>query len=347
MKNRKVSHSSAAGFAAWNIIFVTLVFLGVVSCGSDHRTEEEKANGRKAASLARIPDFNPDSAYDYISRQVGFGPRVPNTEAHKQCVAYLTNMLRQFADTAFTQPFKARAFNGTILNGHNIIGSFNPNRPRRVLLCAHWDSRPFADYDPDPAKHYTAIDGANDGASGVGVLLEIARHLKASKPQVGVDIIFFDAEDYGEPHNNQGQGMEDTWGLGSQHWASNPHVPNYSALYGILLDMVGAKEARFYFESFSMMYAGRTLKKVWDAAHELGFKKYFLYEEGGYITDDHYYINKIIGIPAIDIIHLDRGSSNGSFFEEWHTTRDNMDVIDRETLEAVGQTLMKVIYSEK
>jgi hypothetical protein len=345
--NREVRISPAAGFAAWSALLTVLFLLMAMSCKNDHKAGEEKENGGKPASVARVPDFNPDSAYHYISRQVGFGPRVPNTGAHSQCAAYLENMLQQFADTAITQSFKTRAFDGTILNGYNIIGSFNPSRPRRVLLCAHWDSRPFADYDPDPSKHHTAIDGANDGASGVGVLLEIARHMKAGKPQIGVDIIFFDAEDYGEPHNNQGQGMEDTWGLGSQYWTSHPHVPNYSALYGILLDMVGAKEARFYFESFSMMYAGRTLKKVWDAAHELGFRKYFLYEEGGYITDDHYYINKIIGIPTIDIIHLDRGSSNGSFFEQWHTTRDNIDAIDRETLEAVGQTLMKVIYTEK
>ena len=213
------------------------------------------------------------------------------------------------------------------------------------MLFAHWDSRPWSDHDPDPANYNTPVLGANDGASGVGVLLEIARQLGQTAPEVGVDIIFFDAEDYGAPETFTGN-SEDSWCLGSQYWARNPHKSGYKANYGILLDMVGAPGATFYKEQISMHYAAHIVKKVWDKAQSLGFSQYFINEELGAITDDHLYINRITGIPSIDIIQYDKYSSKG-FGHYWHTINDTMENIDKSTLHAVGTTVMHVVYSEK
>ena len=294
-----------------------------------------------------VPDFNADSAYQYVKAQVEFGPRVPNTEAHRECARYLAGKMRQYTPDVIEQQGKVRAYDGTVLNFNNIIASFRPGVKARVLLCAHWDSRPFADHDPDPALRRSPIDGANDGASGVGVLMEVARQLRLASPRVGVDIIFFDAEDYGPPEDSQIQSGNDFWGLGSQYWSNNPHLPGYTARFGILLDMVGASGARFTREGFSNYYAPDILDKVWEKAHKIGYRDYFPMEEGAMINDDHYYINKIRRIPTIDIIHLDPNSSNGSFFDYWHTTGDTFDKIDPNTLKVVGQTLLEVIYTER
>jgi len=291
-----------------------------------------------------VPAFNADSAYHYVSKQVEFGPRVPNSSAHRAAGQWLAAKLDSFADTLYTQETRVRAYDGTTLNIKNIIGAFQPDNTRRVLLCAHWDSRPYADHDPDPDKHYTPIDGANDGASGVGVLLEIARHLQQKQPSIGVDIILFDAEDYGR-HRFSDRPDEDSWALGAQHWARNPHRTDYFARYGILLDMVGASGATFKKEGYSMLYAPGIVRKVWEVAGQLGYRNMFLDREGGFITDDHYYVNTIRNIPTINIIHQDPDTEHG-FFPEWHTTDDTIDVIDSYTLKAVGETVMHVIYNE-
>jgi len=239
------------------------------------------------------------------------------------------------------------AFNGSPLRFQNIIASFGPPENNRILLGAHWDSRPYADHDPDPVNFNTPIDGANDGASGAGVLLEVARLLGNKPPPVGVDIILFDAEDYGPPETLQtDKNSSDEWGLGSQYWAKNPHRPGYFARYGILLDMVGAADATFLMEGVSMEYASDIVRKVWDIGNQIGYSSYFLYQQGGYITDDHYYVIRYRNIPMIDIIHLDPAAESG-MYAYWHTVHDNLDKIDRSTLKAVGQTLLTVIYSEK
>jgi Zn-dependent M28 family amino/carboxypeptidase len=314
---------------------------------NEGRKPESKTEPLDQKPKVNIPVFNADSAYSYVKNQVDFGPRVPNTLNHQKCAEYLFEKLKSFADTAMVQSFKTKAFDGTVLNAKNIIGVFNPDKSKRILLCAHWDSRPFADHDPDPSKHNTPIDGANDGASGVGVLLEVARLMATDKPSVGVDIIFLDVEDYGPPRNHPSADVKDQYGLGSQYWSKNPHDPDYTADYGILLDMVGAKNAQFYMEGFSLMHASGVLKKVWNTAHRAGYAEYFLFEQVGYIDDDHKYINEIAKIPTINIIHLDPESSNSSFFEQWHTTADNMSVIDKQTLKVVGQTVLNVIFGEK
>ncbi|NOX45509.1 MAG: M28 family peptidase [Chlorobi bacterium] len=328
-----------------NSLFIALAIL-LFSCGGNDSPKTSKAEN-KATPTINIPDFNADSAYKYVADQVAFGPRVPNTPAHDACAKYLSGKLNEFADTVVVQKFKIRAYDGTILNGKNIIGSINPQAKKRIFISAHWDSRPYADNDPDPANHRTPIDAANDGASGVGVILEIARQMGLSKPNIGVDYIFFDTEDYGPPMDSPKRGQGEYWGLGAQYWSKNLHDPDYSPHYGILLDMVGAKDATFYMEGFSMEYASHILKKVWNTGKELGYGEYFLFENGGYIDDDHKYINEIAKIPTIDIIHLSKDTPGNSFFKYWHTIGDNMSTIDKNTLKVVGQTLLTVSYREK
>jgi Zn-dependent M28 family amino/carboxypeptidase len=260
---------------------------------------------------------------------------------------WLKNKLLESTPDVTIQEFKARVYNGDVFNGKNIIASFHPEKKNRIMLCAHWDSRPFADYDPDVSKRTKPVMGANDGASGIGVILELARLLKDNPSNAGVDIIFFDLEDFGPPQDKQHEAANEHWGLGSQYWSRNPHLPDYRARFVILLDMVGASGAKFLQEGFSLYYAPDKVKKVWDIASGLGYQDYFIREKGGYINDDHYFINEIRKIPAVDIIHLDPNSSNGSFYEYWHTTGDTFDKIDKETLRAVGEVVTKVVFSEK
>jgi len=331
------------------ILILVVILTG--SCNNAKRNQnagnEEK---QKQVEPMKIPPFNADSAYAYVKTQVDFGPRVCNTAAHEKCADFLIRKLKQFCPDVIVQKGQVKAFDGTLLNFKNLIASYNPGTNNRIFLCSHWDSRPFADQDPDVKKHRTAIPGANDGASGVGVLLEIARQLSISKPVIGVDIIFLDAEDYGPPQDQKrNEDTTDWWGLGSQFWAKNPHKANYFAKYGILLDMVGAPNATFLQEEVSMKYAPAIVNNVWNIAGKLGYSDYFPFEGAGGITDDHYYINMIMNIPAIDIIHLVNNSSTGrtDFYSTWHTTKDDMNSIDKTTLDVVGKTMMAVIKSEK
>ncbi len=294
-----------------------------------------------------VPDFNQDSAYKYVQQQVDFGPRVPNTKAHSECAEYFVSYFNKLGLKVYQQKFKSRAFNGKILNGINIIASIKPNERRRVLLCSHWDSRPFADHDPDIKNHNTPIDGANDGASGVGILMEIARQMSISNPTIGVDILLLDLEDYGQHADEKpSANSELTWGLGSQYWSKNPHIASYDARFGILLDMVGAKNVVFYKEYYSNSFAPGILDKVWAAAANIGYADIFKNEQKGAVIDDHIFINKDAYIPTIDIIHYDE-STKSKFYPYWHTIKDNMEQIDPHSLKIVGQTLLEVVYKEK
>ena len=317
------------------------------SCKSPGPKEKTTGTTDIESTNVIFPAFNADSALFFVKAQTDFGPRVPGTKAHEACAGWLLKKLQGYTQNASIQSFKARVFTGEVYNGKNIIASFNPDKRARIMLCSHWDARPFADHDPDPAKRDQPVMAANDGASGVGVLLELARLLKEQNPEIGVDIVFFDLEDYGPTQDKQTEGNNEEWGLGSQYWSRNPHVTDYRARFVILLDMVGAKGAKFMKEGFSMYFAPDKVKKVWDIAASLGYQQYFPDETGGYINDDHYFINEIRKVPAIDIIHLDPNSSNGSFFEYWHTTGDTFDKIDRETLKVVGEVITKVVYAEK
>jgi hypothetical protein len=328
------------------LIIIPGILLSLISCNSTRPGKKPEKVAEKFKKEVIVPSFNADSALTFVKAQTDFGPRIPGSEAHAHCAEWLEMTLRRFTSHVQLQDFKARVHDGKVFNGKNIIATFKPESRARVLLCAHWDSRPYADHDPDPAKRQLPIDGANDGASGVGVILEIVRLLNIQPPDIGVDIIFFDLEDYGPPHDDQKQGKNEHWGLGSQYWSKNPHVPNYRARYAILLDMVGAPDAVFRQEGFSLYFAPDMVRKVWKIAHSLGYQEYFPDEKGGYINDDHYFINDIRNIPAIDIIHLDPNSSNGSFFEYWHTTGDTFEKIDKGMLEIVGRVVAEVVYRE-
>jgi len=332
-------------FLLSNLMFLMLSFL-LITCSSPTQQKSASEETSVLKPTLPIPDFNADSAYEFVKKQLSFGPRVPNTLPHENCAGYLTGKLQGYCQNVILQKGTISAFDGTQLRFQNIIASWMPDSNNRILLCAHWDSRPFADHDPISGNRRKPIDGANDGASGVGVLLEIARQINFKQPAIGIDIILFDVEDYGPPQDYQpDRTSEDHWGLGSQYWSRNPHKPDYFAKYGILLDMVGAHGATFLIEGISEEYASDIVRRTWTTADRAGYSGYFLFEKGPPITDDHIPINKIRNIPTIDIIHLDKNSETG-FYPYWHTTKDNLAAIDKSTLKAVGQTLLTVIYEE-
>lgn len=317
-----------------------LLIIATVACSNNSKKAADNGEETDTKSVVNVPQFNADSAYQYVKSQVDFGPRVPNTDAHKACGDYLAQKLEQFGAKVYNQNINLPAYNGTLLKARNIIGAYKPEAKKRIALFSHWDSRPWADQDPDEKKHYTPILGANDGASGVGVLLEIARQIQQQQPELGIDIIFVDAEDYGTHSAYQGKHQEESWGLGSQAWARNPHIADYNARFGILLDMVGGKNPEFRYERLSEEVASNVNRKVWKAAKQLGYDRFFIPKDGGEVTDDHTFINRYAKIPTIDIVPY-------GFFEHWHTEKDDMDAISKETLQAVGQTVMQVIYNEK
>ena len=317
------------------------LFISLISCNLNRDQDTIKNN----QNSIMIPVFNQDSAYKNISDQVNFGPRVPGSEEHYKCKNYISKKLSNYCDTLILQDFEAVTFDNKILNSTNIIGSFSPNKAKRILLCAHWDTRPFA--DQDSINKNKPIIGANDGASGVGVLMEIARQFSILKPKIGVDIIFFDVEDYGQPDDSDLPRVDNSYCLGSQYWSNNPHKRNYFAKYGILLDMVGGEKAVFTQELASVEFAPKVLSKVWLTGIQLGFNDYFSFEKTGLIVDDHLYINNLSKgrVPTINIIEHDK-KTKSKFYKHWHTHNDNIENIDRQTLKVVGQTLLHVIYNE-
>lgn len=325
------------------LLLTTLTFIVMATgCGLQNEQAGHTTIADTSANELQVPAFHADSAYQYVAKQVGFGPRIPGTAAQKNCAAWLQQQLNSFCDTVYLQETTLTAGDKkTQLPCINLIGSINPSAQRRVLLLAHWDSRPWADQDPQHTNK--GVDGADDGASGVGVLLEIARTLKNTPLQnkdIGVDILFVDVEDYGKS-----EWGEDSYALGTQYWAHNPHLPGYRAQAGILLDMVGGANARFAMEAYSKKYASQVLNEVWAAASRAGYSSYFVYENGGGITDDHVPVNEILHIPTIDIINLPAGSATG-FVAHWHTGNDNMTNIDKNTLKAVGQTILQYLFEQ-
>jgi len=327
------------------IIFVVLLF----GCESSKKSVDQVGN-RNSKRTITVPSFNRDSAYYYIQKQVDFGPRVPNTYAHKACGNFLSDKLKSYGAIIQEQQFAEQAYNGEVLHLKNIIGSYNVDVKKRVLLAAHWDTRPYADKDIE--GRYEPIEGANDGASGVGVLLEVARILhKNEKPNVGIDIIFFDGEDYGEHEDIENVPMKNGlvqiwWCLGSQYWADHPHAPKYSAYFGILLDMVGSRNARFFKEGGSMQFAPKVVEKVWATARSLGYSNYFANTNSPGIMDDHIFVNRDAKIPMIDIVEYDPHSPSYYFGNYHHSKKDDMSIIDKQTLQAVGETMLYTIYNE-
>ena len=324
------------------VFILGFMMIAYTACVSDTKNPSEtnvtKDDVDEPTTQRKIPKFDRDSAYAYVAKQVSFGPRVPNTDAHKACKTWLSAKLKEFGATVIEQDFTATAYTGTVFNSTNIIGQFNPDRKRRILLGAHWDSRMMADKDDE--RQDEAIDGADDGASGVGALLEIARQINKNGIDIGIDIIFFDAEDNGEDNGENSY----SWCLGSQYWAKNTHVKDYDAMYGILLDMVGAKDARFAQEDLSMQIHPQLVNKIWDLAASMKQGKYFVKAKGGGVTDDHVFVSRGTGIPMIDIINLPGGTK--TFGHYHHTHDDNMDIIDKNTLYAAGQVVLAVLYRQ-
>lgn len=275
-----------------------------------------------------IPDFNEQNAFQHLEKQCEFGARVPGTEAHLKCRDYLIETLRKYADRVTQQPFKALIESGkSSVTCYNIIANFHPDKTRRILLCAHWDTRPWADRDPDPINHKKPVPGANDGASGVAVLLEIARIIDITPPKFGVDIVFFDAEDFGV------YGQNDTWALGSKQFAQNI-VKSYHPEFGILLDLIGDADQQLYIEQNSYQYARKIVDRVWNIAEQMGIPE-FIPEVKFDVYDDHLNLLEI-GIPAIDIIDFD--------YQYWHTVEDTPDKCSPQSLGNVGRVLLRVLY---
>ena len=331
-------------------LFIILgIIIIAVSCESNSNPKSQSSTESEKKTVV-VPAFSGDSAYWFVKAQCDFGPRVPGTDAHSKCAAWIAETLEDYADTVYIQDFMTRLYDGKTIEGRNIIGSFNPLAKKRIIVAAHWDSRPYADNDPDENNWHKPIDGANDGASGCGVMLEMARVMKTGRidDNLGVDLIFFDLEDYGSPKWADESMHDDlSWGLGSQYWSKRPHISGYKAYFGILLDMVGAGNPRFPKEYYSQRDAAWVLNKVWRTAREMGYTQNFINEIGDPINDDHVYITHYAGIPTIDIIHLSGDENRTScFYPYWHTVGDNISQIEKSTLQMVGNVLFKVIYNE-
>jgi glutaminyl-peptide cyclotransferase len=312
---------------------------------SEKTTDNTSAATETTQAQIPAPTFLADSAFHFIEKQVAFGPRVPGTLASANCGKYLMKKFKSYGLEITEQKFTAVLYNGKSVPSKNIIASYNPKANKRIVLAAHYDSRPFA--DKDLVNKTKAIDGANDGASGVGVLLELARLISKDSLALGVDFVLFDAEDWGSPQDYAKEVKHQYGGycLGSEYWSKNLHKPGYSAYYGILLDMVGAPNALFRKDQLSTQVAPSVASNIWDVAATLGFSNYFSNEEGGSITDDHVPVNVNAKIPMVDII--DNRPTNNLFFEHHHTTKDDIKTIDKNTLRAVGQTLIQVLFNEE
>lgn len=328
------------------IFYYILLSIALVSCGE----KETKTEETESVSFVNIaaPALDGASILEKVQTQVDFGPRVPGTKAHKACGDWIEAEMGKLGLNVQSQNFSAVTYLGDPFMGRNIIASSNPEATKRILICAHWDSRAYADQDDE--RKNEPILAANDAASGVAVMMEIAQAIArdSAKLNIGIDYIFFDAEDMGPPADYQGRVQNDYAGfcLGSDYWSQNPHIANYSAFYGILLDMVGAKGAKFKKEGASLKSAPSIQANIWNTAASLGYGAYFINQAGPDVTDDHWPIIKNRKIPMVDIIDLQAGANNGTFFNGWHTHDDNMETMDPATLKAVAQTVIQVLFNE-
>jgi len=317
------------------VLFVAvflLVLMNACESGKNHGFQFKKKN-------RPVPSFNADSAYSKLAHQVNMGPRNPGSSGHRQAELYLENQLKKYAGrkNVFIQRFKHQGYSGDSLRMENIIAAFNPKSTDRIMLCAHWDTRPRAENDP---KHpHQPILGADDGASGVAELLELARLFHKKSPPIGVDIILFDGEDYGK------EGDIGDYFLGSRYWSNHPPVKDYHPRFGILLDMVGGKNAQFPKEGNSMQYAPSLVNEIWSIADNKGYDSLFVDKKAAPISDDHLVINTIRNIPTIDIIDYSmKANGKAKFPPYWHTLNDNLGIINKKTLQKVGNVLAELIY---
>jgi len=322
-----------------NFCFFLSVLVMISACKKKKDSPDLSSSGQDIA----VPEFVADSAYLHIVKQCGFGPRVTGTEAHQRCGEYIISRFQDYGLTVSKQEQVFRRYDGVKLPGYNIIAVSPSSATNRILVTAHWDSRPWADHDTDPTKWKSPISGANDGASGVAVMLEMARILKSAELPIAVDFVCFDAEDAGVPEWDSSAGdSSESWCLGSRYWANNPHSRDYR--FGILLDMVGGQGARFYREGYSVRYASHVVDMIFQAAQKAGYSDYFVQSDAGFVTDDHVPVNTIAKIPMADVIAYYPTAQSG-FGPTWHTFADDAAHIDRNTLKAVGQTMVQLICS--
>jgi hypothetical protein len=322
-------------------IIAALSLLSLTSASCQHKDKPVEVTEVEPIG----PSFDADSALAYCYGQCAFGPRVMNSEAHEQCLDWIVGKFEQYGCKVQLQKAALTGYDGTMLRATNIIASHHPERERHILICAHWDSRPWADNDPDSTNWMKPVMAANDGASGVAVMIELARLLQAADSlDKGVDFVCFDAEDWGVPQWSN-RSDDNSWALGAQYWASHYQPSGYVTEFGILLDMVGGESPEFYQELMSLKYAPQIVNKVWQAAHAAGYSGYFPMAGGGQITDDHLPVNEKAGIPTIDIIPYYPNCEASSFGPTWHTVDDTMDHIDKNTLKAVGQTIIQVLFT--
>ncbi len=318
------------------LLGLTALFLLFASC-NDNKTETVPLDADTATAVS----FNADSAMLHIVTQCNLGARTPGSEAHKQCGDYILAQFRLFGLETQEQTAPLKMWDGKTFQCRNLIAAYKPEATERVVLCTHYDSRPWCDQDKDANKHNQPVMAANDGASGVAVLLEVARLLGELNPVVGIDFVCFDLEDYGAPHDQTSAPSDGSdWCVGSRYWAQHPHRDGYAPQFGVLLDMVGGRGARFAREYFSMQHAAPVVARLWAAARTAGCKDFFLDQDGGGVTDDHLNLNAA-GIPTADIIPS--GGSEGGFGPTWHTSQDTPENIDTATLHAVGQTLLQML----
>lgn len=322
-------------------LFVLIPLLFLVALNSCQKDEPEGQVNKALYSLKenpKLPEFNGENAYAQIEKQVSFGPRNPNSIGHKAALAYLQNELKKYADEVELQPFSYLGYDSEKLALTNIIGKFNPTAKNRIILAAHWDSRPRGEEDKDSTKHNLPILGANDGGSGVGVLLEIARLLKNQKVNYGIDLILFDGEDYGRRNDLS------NFCLGSKYFSAKLPL-GYTPVFGILLDLVGDKEAVFMKEGYSYQYAPEIVNMVWGIASRIGAAQ-FVQQVGTAIYDDHIPLNQA-GVRTIDIIDIELVGADtpNERRNYWHTHNDTMENIEIKTLHSIGDVLVHLIYS--
>jgi len=272
-------------------------------------------------------EFRGDTAFAYIQRQLAFGPRIPNTAGAKQTGDWLLAQLRARADTVIVQEFQQRTAKGQTLKLRNFLARFRPQATDRILFVAHWDTRPFADKSANLGQQRMPVPGANDGASGVAVLLGVADALKAKPPTVGVDLLFVDGEDYG----NFSDSTETL--IGARYFAK--HLPpGYTTLFAVLFDMVGDKDLQFQQEGYSMANAPEVVQRVWQTAARLGYGRVFQARAEQPLIDDHVPLQQA-GIRATDVIDFD--------FPYHHTTEDTIDKVSAASLQIVGDVAVALV----
>ena len=275
------------------------------------------------------PHFDGVSAYTFLVEQCEIGPRNPGSPGHREVQRYIVEKLKVFGANVSLQQFDATLTTGDTLHLINIIGNYNLGAKERLLLGAHYDTRPRADRDGNPENRSQPIPGANDGASGVAVLLEIARNLGDVTPPVGVDLVFFDGEDYGE------EGVPQDYILGSTYFAGN--LKGYRPYAVIIVDMIGERNAEIKLEGFSREMSSALLQEVFQVAEDLGIAS-FKRERGSHIIDDHLPFLRG-GIPAIVLIDFD--------YPFWHTLEDTPDKCSPESLAAVGEVLLAYLWRQR